>query len=294
MVDLDLNLVKVFYVVAKESSITKASKELFISQPAVSQSIKKLEQELGGTLFYRSNRGIKLTEEGRIFFDYVKDSFEYLKKGQQSFSSFKNLQSGVVNIGISTILTKIVLKDVLKEFCALYPLVKLNIINEASPKLVEGLQKGLYDFVIINKAESGNNLIESFVQELKLCFVYNPKFYSFDTINLQDLADLPLILQNKNSHTRKLFDEFISKNNVKINPKLEVASQELVKFIATEGIGVGLVFDGDFGDNLVELKTDFTLPINKIVFLENTKNIQSFASQKFKELLFSDKKKTGE
>ena len=290
MIDLDLNLVKVFYVVAKDSSITKASKELFISQPAVSQSIKKLEQELGGTLFYRSNKGIKLTEEGKIFFDYVKDSFEYLQKGKQSFCSYKNLQSGVVNIGISTILTKIVLKDVLKKFSTLYPLVKLNIINEASPKLVEGLQKGLYDFVIINKAENSSGLVECFLQELKLCFVCNPKFYDFDSINLQNLANLPLILQNKNSHTRKLFDEFVSKNNIKINPKLEVASQELVKFMATEGMGVGLVFDSDIGENLVKLKTDFDLPINKIVFLENTKNIQSFASQKFKELLFGDKK----
>ena len=291
MIGYDLNLLKIFYTVAKENSITKASKKLFISQPAVSQSIKKLEDELGGVLFYRSNKGIKITEEGKIFFDYVKNSFDFLQKGNESFLSYKNLESGVINIGIPTILTKLVLINSLQNFAKDFPNVKVNIVNEASPKLVYGLKKGLYDFVIVNKAESEKGLTENFLQKLSLCFVYNPNFFDFDTIKLQDLHTLPLILQNKESHTRKLFDNFLSKNDVGISPKYEVASQELVKFMAQKGFGIGLLFEEEKFDGLKKLKTDFDLPQNQVVFLENIDGIQSFASKKFKEYLFESKKK---
>ena len=290
MIDYDLNFLKIFYMVAKENSITRASKKLYISQPAVSQSIKKLEQELCGTLFYRSNKGIKLTEEGRIFFEYVKNSFEFLQKGRECFLSYKNLESGVINIGVSTILTKLVLIEPLQKFAKDFPNVKVNIVNEASPKLVDGVKKGLYDFVVINKADSGKGLRETYLQNIKLCLVFNPKNYDFDTINLQNLCNLPLILQNNQSNTRKLFDEFLEKNDVSINPKFEVASQELVKFMASNGLGVGLVFDGDISGELKKLKTNFELPSNIVVLLENDQNIQSFASQKFKEYLFDCKK----
>ena len=290
MIEYDLNLLKIFYTVVKENSITKASKKLYISQPAVSQSIKKLEDELGGILFYRSNKGIKITEEGKIFFDYVKNSFDFLERGNDSFLSYKNLNNGVINIGIPTILTKLVLIDALTNFAKDFPNVKVNIINEASPKLVDGLKKGLYDFVIINKAENSEGLKEKLLQDLKLCFVYNPDFYNFSTLKLQDMDTLPLILQNKESHTRKLFDNFLEQHDVIVKPKYEVASQELVKFMAQKGFGVGLVFGEEKYDNLQKLKTDFDLPNNKVVFLENVDNVQSFASKKFKEYLLAGKK----
>ncbi len=292
MIDLDLNLIKIFYAVAKENSITKAANMLYISQPAVSQSIKKLEQELGGVLFYRSNKGINLTEEGKAFFEYVKTSIELLEKAQDNFINFRNLESGVVNIGISTILTKIVLVDVLKKFCFDYPKIKINIVNDASPKLIDGLSHGVFDFVIINKSDSLNTYNETHLCDLPLCLVYNSQFFSFDELNIKEIGDLPLILQNNYSHTRKMFNDFALKHDIQINPKYEVASQELVKFMALEGLGVGLVFDGDMPKELKKVKTDKELPYNQIVLLENSNSLQSFASTQFKVYLLSKIKKT--
>ena len=114
--NVDLELYRVFYTVAKHKHMTKASEELHISQPAISQSIKKLEDQLGGTLFLRSNKGMELTEEGKMFYEYVKGALELINNAENEFTSFKDLSKGEIKIGCSTTLTKLVLMDTLKNF----------------------------------------------------------------------------------------------------------------------------------------------------------------------------------
>ena len=116
IVNIDLELYKFFYAVAKNKNMTKASEELHISQPAISQSIKKLEEQLGGTLFLRSNKGMELTEEGKMFFDYVKGALELINNAENEFTAFKDLSKGEIKIGCSTTLTKLILIDALKNF----------------------------------------------------------------------------------------------------------------------------------------------------------------------------------
>lgn len=96
--------------------MTKASEELHISQPAISQSIKKLEVQLGGTLFIRSNKGMELTSEGKMFYNYIKSALELINNAENEFTSFKDLSKGKINIGASTTLTKIVIMDAIKNF----------------------------------------------------------------------------------------------------------------------------------------------------------------------------------
>ena len=109
--------------------MTKASEELHISQPAISQSIKKLEDQLGGTLFSRSNKGMELTEEGKMFYEYVKSALELINNTETEFASFKDLTKGKIKIGCSTTLTKLILIDILKEFHKDYPNISINITN---------------------------------------------------------------------------------------------------------------------------------------------------------------------
>ena len=99
--NIDLELYKVFYIVAKNKHMTKASEELHISQPAISQSIKKLEDQLGGTLFLRSNKGMELTEEGKMFYEYVKGALKLINNAENEFTSFKDLTRGEIKIGCS-------------------------------------------------------------------------------------------------------------------------------------------------------------------------------------------------
>lgn len=151
--NVDLELYRVFYTVAKNKHMTKASEELHISQPAISQSIKKLEAQLGGTLFIRSNKGMELTSEGKMFYNYIKSALELINNAENEFTSFKDLSKGKINIGASTTLTKIVIMDAIKKFHIDYPNIEINITNNLTHDLIIDLQRGKLDFVIYNEGD---------------------------------------------------------------------------------------------------------------------------------------------
>ena len=155
--NVDLELYRVFYTVAKHNHMTKASEELHISQPAISQSIKKLEDQLGGTLFLRSNKGMSLTSEGKMFYEYVKGALELISNAENEFTSFKDLSKGEIKIGCSTTLTKLILINSLKEFHKDYPNININIINDLTSNLINDLKLGKLDFVIFNESNIKEN-----------------------------------------------------------------------------------------------------------------------------------------
>lgn len=283
--NIDLELYRVFYTVAKNKHMTKASEELFISQPAISQSIKKLEEQLGGTLFLRSNKGMELTEEGKMFYEYVKGALELINNAENEFTSFKNLSKGEIKIGCSTTLTKLILIDTLKEFHNEYPNININITNNLTSKLINDLKLGKLDFVIFNESNiKENNLNLEKIKELKQGFIYNPEYYKDEINNLNDLNKLPLILQKEESNSRKLLDYIALQNNVKLEPQMEVVSQELITEFVNIGLGVGFTMI-DLATrnykNLKELKINKKIP-NINIYLATNKSISlTFASKMF-------------
>ena len=237
--NINLELYKIFYVVAKYKHMTKASEELHISQPAISQAIKKLEDQLGGTLFLRSNKGMELTEEGKMFFNYVKGALELINNAENEFTSFKALSKGEIKIGCSTTLTKLVLIDALKKFHSDYPNININITNDLTSNLINDLKLGKLDFVIFNESNiKETNLDLTKIKELKQGFVYNPLFYNDQIISFKDLNDYPLILQKEEANSRKLLDHIVLQKNVKLIPKMEVVSQELIAEFVNIGLGI--------------------------------------------------------
>lgn len=287
--NVDLELYRVFYVVAKNKHMTKASEELHISQPAISQSIKKLEEQLGGILFLRSNKGMQLTEEGKMFYEYVKGALTLINNAENEFTSFKNLSKGEIKIGCSTTLTKLILIDVLKKFHKEYPNININITNDLTSNLIKKLKIGKLDFVIFNESNvKENSLYLEKIKELKQGFIYNPEFYKDDFTNFEDLNNLPLILQKGESNSRKLLDYIALKNNVKLIPKMEVVSQELITEFTNIGLGVGFAII-DLAKrnykNLKELKINKKIPDINIYLATNNSLSLTFASKKFIEYL---------
>ncbi len=287
--NVDLELYRVFYVVAKNKHMTKASEELHISQPAISQSIKKLEEQLGGILFLRSNKGMQLTEEGKMFYEYVKGALTLINNAENEFTSFKNLSKGEIKIGCSTTLTKLILIDVLKKFHKEYPNININITNDLTSNLIKNLKIGKLDFVIFNKSNvKENSLYLEKIKELKQGFIYNPDFYKDNVTNFEDLNNLPLILQKGESNSRKLLDHIALKNNVKLIPKMEVVSQELITEFTNIGLGVGFsIIDLARRNykNLKELKINKKIPDINIYLATNNSLSLTFASKKFIEFL---------
>lgn len=283
--NIDLELYRVFYIVAKNKHMTKASEELHISQPAISQSIKKLENELGGTLFLRSNKGMELTLEGKMFYEYIKGALELINNAENEFTSFKNLSKGEIKIGCSTTLTKLVLIDVLKDFHNEHPNININITNDLTSNLINNLKLGKLDFVIFNESNiKETNLYLEKIKEFKQGFIYNPEFYKDEVNDFKDLNQLPLILQKEESNSRKLLDYIALQHNIKLTPKMEVVSQELITEFVNIGLGVGFVII-DLAStnykNLKELKVNKTIP-NINIYLATNKSVSlTFASRTF-------------
>lgn len=287
MMDVDLELYKVFYVVAKNKHMTRASEELHISQPAISQSIKKLEDQLGGTLFLRSNKGMELTEEGKMFYEYVKGALELIGNAENEFTSFKDLSKGEIKVGCSTTLTKLILMDALENFHKDYPNININIVNGLTSNLINDLKLGKLDFVIFNESNvKENNLYLEKIQELKQGFVYNPDYYTDNVKTFSDLNKLPLILQNGDSNSRKLLDYIALQEHVKLMPRMEVVSQELISEFANIGLGIGFVIidlaNRNF-KNLKELEINKTIPNINVYLALNKSVLLTFASKKFLE-----------
>lgn len=192
--NIDLELYRVFYVVAKNKHMTKASEELMISQPAISQSIKKLEDQLGGTLFIRSNKGMELTKEGEMFFNYIKGALDLINSAENEFTTFKNLDKGVIRLGVSTTLTKILLINVIEEYHKKYPNIEIKITNELTDNLFLDLEKGKLDLVIYNEGLYDPNIFKiEKLTSIKEGFLYNKEYFQDNIKTFNNLNDYPII-----------------------------------------------------------------------------------------------------
>jgi len=291
--NIDFELYRIFYVVANNKNITKASKELMISQPAISKSIKNLETSLGGELFVRTKRGVILTEEGQEFYNYIKQAMEYIYNAENKFTELINLETGLIKIGISTTLAKEYLLPYLETFHEKYPKIDIQIHTDATNRLYEKLRNGLIDIIILNvpdKIDNDFNIIKC--KEIQDVFVVGPKYKELANkkINIKDINNYPLLLQNRNSNTRKFLDNFANKNNVTLKPNIELASYTLVVEFTKINFGIGYAIK-DYIKKELNNKELFTLDINpkipsRYIGIATSKNhTPNFSTKKLIEII---------
>jgi len=289
--NINFELYKVFYEVANEKSISKGAEKLMISQPAVTQSIKTLEGELGGQLFIRTPKGVILTTEGEILYNYIKDGMSYFVNGANKFSSLKNLDSGVINIGATTIISEKFLMPYLKEFSNKYPNIVINVVNDLTDNLIKKLRNGDLDIVIMS---TNNN---TYIKDLKLkeiaflndIFVGSEKYKNKKIDSLEQLLKEELLLQKYPSVSRTNFNNYLKENNLSCTPKMEVVSHSLLTSFTENGFGIGLLtkeyITDKLNNTLFEIKTNFKIPKRKLVYATKSNSIPSFTTVKFIELL---------
>ena len=284
---------KIFESVARNESISKASEELFISQPAVSQSIKRLEESIGGELFNRTKTGVKLTGEGSVFYQYIKKGLDYIENGEKVFSSLKNIDIGTIRIGASTTITKYILMPYLKAFHKMYPNINIEIVNHLSNTLVTMLKNGLLDFVLLNlpMQDSSDLIIQPFAKVHDI-FCTSPDYLDTNkTYTLNELKDYKLITQKRPANTRIFFDNFLKLNNVKIIPSVEAVSFNVVCDLTKIGFGYSFLTKEFIEEQLkkgqlVEIKTDKLPEPRNVGIVQYKSTNTSFASKKLIELIF--------
>lgn len=260
--NIDYELYRIFYIVAKNGNITRSSKELLISEPAVSKSIKNLEGYLGAPLFTRTKKGVNLTTEGITLYEYISKGIEYFKSGEAKFNELINLESGTIRIGINTTLTKEFLMPYLETFHKLYPNINIEIRTNLTSELKSMLKDGLIDMHILNltNEETKNDFNIIKCKTITDCFVSNKPIK--EKISIKELNNYPLILQDKNSNTRKFLDDFANKYEITLKPKIEIGSYYLVSEFSRIGLGIGYITKNYIKNNL-DNKELFIVPIKE-------------------------------
>ena len=295
--NIDCELYRIFYVVANHLNITKASEELHISQPAISKSIKNLEDQLGGQLFVRTKRGVILTDEGREFYNYIKQAIEYISNAENKFTDLINLETGCIKIGISTTLTREFLLPYLEKFHTMYPKIDIQIMTYLTSDLIPRLRNGLIDLVILNVTDKnyGNDIEIEKLKKINDCFVVNKNYKDLldKEISLKDLNKYPLVIQAKGSNTRDFLDNFARDNGVLLKPNIELASYTLVIEFTKIGLGIGYatkeyIKNALKNKELFELKIKEKIPSRYIGMALSKNHLPNFSTKKLIEIIKSN------
>lgn len=243
--DVNYELYKVFYYVAKFNSFSEAAAKLYISQSAVSQSIKSLESKLGIKLFIRNTKNIKLTTEGEKLFAYVEQAVNLFSRGEQLIEEMKDLIEGEVRIGASDTICRHFLLPHIERYNNLYPNIKIQIISRTSPVCTQLLEKGEVDLAVVNINENCDykSFNINILKEIKDIFVAGKKFEELKDkkMSLAELAQYPLLILEKNTNTRVFFEKLFQQQSLEVKPEIELSSIDLLIDMAKIGLGISYV-----------------------------------------------------
>lgn len=289
-----LELYKVFYTVAKCGSLTAAAKELYVSQPAVSQSIRQLEEQLGGRLFIRTAKGIELTPEGSAMIERVSRAMGLIDEAEHTFQQMKQLMVGRVRMGAADTLCRFLLLDNIQQFHQRYPDVIIQVTNRTTRDTLQLLRMGKIDVGFINLPLEEADIEVIPLLELQDCFVGSASTYRhLPPQTPQALSELPLMMLETISNSRKYVDRCFLDQGVSLSPQIELASLDLLRDFASIGMGVACIprqfCQEELSDGtLVEIPLTLTIPPRGIGLIRLKGIPLNFAAQRFLNELLGD------
>ena len=250
--DINFNLYKTFYDVATYGSISKAAVVNYTSQPAISRSIKTLEEQLNTKLFHRTKKGIELTEKGKELYFYVEQGYNSFLTAERSMLETNTLEKGKLSIGIPSHIATFYLFDAIDAFHKDYPNIEITIINKSTTKLMELLKSHEIDFVIDSepiKAVEKDMTIKH-IKRIENVFVANENYDITDINTVKDLENHPLILPIKGTANRNKLEEYFIKNDCSINNILNIHTSEVIIGAIKRNLGIGYVIKDLVTDEL--------------------------------------------
>lgn len=266
----NLSSYRIFYTVANSGNISKAAKELYISQPAISKSIQKLEESLGCRLFSRSSRGVVLTDEGKLLYDHVSTAFETLTVGEEKLKRAIELGVGHLKLGVSSTLCKYLLLPYLKEFIRQNPHISISIACQSTNETLKLLEENKIDIGLIGKPENLKNIHFDFLEEIEDVFVATKDYLrNLRTRGVQKdqiLSNSTLMLLDKNNMTRQYIDDYLQENQIQISDSIDISDMDLLIDFAKIGVGVACVVKSFVQEELVcgtLLEIPLGIPIHK-------------------------------
>lgn len=291
--EIPLSVYHIFNTVAEAGNISTAARTLFISQPAISKSIKKLEETLNVTLFVRNSRGVKLTEEGKLLYSYTKEAFRSLSEAETTIKHISSLGIGHIRIGVSTTLCKYLLLPYLKEFTELFPNIRITILCQSTFQTIELLKEEKIDIGLIGQPESTRHLEFLPAAGIEDVFVASDTYLNH--LNLRESRPLTkdqlfssatLMLLDEKNITRMYINQYLANNRITAGQILEVSSMDLLIEFAKTGLGIACVIKefikNELEDGLLRI-VPLSFPIQKrqVGFAWQKDNAMSESLQKF-------------
>lgn len=290
--DVNYELYKVFYYVAVSLSFSEASKRLFISQSAVSQSIKVLEKKLGISLFIRSTKRVQLTPEGETLLRHIEPAMNLIKRGEAQIMEASNLGGGQLRIGASDTICRYYLIPFLQQFHKDHPSVHIKVTNQTSTRCVDLLDMGQVDLIVTNYPNShlshGDHVRE--IHTFQDCFIASSNYYSElkgRKVSLKELLSYPIMMLDRKSTTSEFLHNLFQQHQLDLVPEIELGSNDLLIDLAR--IGLGIAFVPDFclpkTGELFPLEIMEELPNRKLVITHNPRLPLTKAAREFLNIL---------
>lgn len=287
--DSNLSLYRIFLATAQCGNISQAANKLFISQPAVSKAIAKLEANTETTLFLRNTKGVTLTREGQILYENISKAFSYIEAAETQLENIVKQGSGQLTIGASTTLCKHILLPYLRQFRKKYPLIQINVECQATYEIISLMKNQEVDLGLIGRLNDpsllGNQFHYTQVSEIQDIFVCNKEYFKmFEGKNI--LKDATLLMMDKNNVTRQYIDNYLYSNHINIGKLIETTSMDLLIEFAKIGLGVACVIKQFVKDELesgelIEIPLHVNIPRRSVGFIYAQDSLPSEAAKKF-------------
>lgn len=287
--DISFELYKVFYYVATTLSFSQASRQLYISQSAVSQSIKSLEQKLGHPLFLRNTKKVTLTPEGEALLRHVEPAVNLLYEGENQLLNSPSVEAPL-RIGASDTICRYFLVPFLSRFHREYPGVHIKVTNQTSIKCADLLENGAVDLIFTNYPNSrlGHGSHVEYLRDFHDCFIANRRFYKeleHRTLSLRELLDYPILMLDRNSTTSEFLHAAFQQHQLDLVPEIELSSNDLLLDLADIGLGIAFVPDYCLslgpGSDLFRLNLEEELPARQLALVYNERMPISSAARQF-------------
>lgn len=231
---------RVFCKVAQNRSFSKAAQELFLSQPAVSQAIRQLEEQLGTQLFLRTSKRVELTAEGQLLYEYASSALGLLESAEQQLGGLQTLSVGQLRLGAGDITVRHLLLPCLEQFHQLYPQVHLSIYNRTSAGSLELLRAGRIDAAFVSLPIEDERIAVHWESPVQDIFVAGERFSHLRSrpISDRELSALPLIMLEQKANSRSYVQRFFLRRGIDLKPEIELASYELMSELARINLGL--------------------------------------------------------
>lgn len=290
--DINYNHYRIFYYVAKYGNLTQAASALVNSQSNITRTIKLMENELGCTLFVRSNRGVRLTAEGEKLFAHIRIAVEHIQAGEEELSSEKSTLGGTISIGTSNIALRCFLLPVLKEFRLRNPHVHLRVSNHSTPQAIAALKSGSVDLALVTTpVDEQKSLKIQNVKRVEHIAVCGTAFAQLADrpLTLAELSEYPLISLGAHTKTREVHERWFAEHGLPFAPEIEASTSDQILPFVKNNLGIGLVpteiFEDEYSEQLIRLQLQEAIPERHICFLKHRDRTLSLAAKELERMI---------